>query len=230
MASRSLVLATIAALTVLAAVASIAFAHSRPIRFDPAPGAVLGAAPSQVDGWFTGDIRRDPNWSFIRVEDSGGAVVSTGEPVLSDDRRQITTALQSGLAPGIYKVTWRTWDDLDGAILGDCYYFYVGQAAAEAAYEAKTRLDVGRDCDRIDVEAEEGTPVPGATAIATEEHGTPAPAATPAPSASPAPTSTAEPPPSTDSGEDGGLSAWLLAVGIVAGLGVGAVGGRLIGR
>ena len=42
------------------------------VRFEPAPGAVLQAAPASVTGYFTSDIRRDPNWSFIQVTDAQG--------------------------------------------------------------------------------------------------------------------------------------------------------------
>ena len=63
----------------------LASAHSRPVRFDPAPGAVLQASPAQVTGWFTSDIRRDPNWSFIQVKDAQGTRVDTGDSALSTD-------------------------------------------------------------------------------------------------------------------------------------------------
>ena len=108
-------------------------AHSRPIRFDPAPGAVLTAAPAQVTGWFTSDLRRDPNWNFLRVLGPGGQRVDTGEPILSADRLSMTVNLQPGLGPGRYLVTWRTWDDADGEIFGDCFTFFVGQEAADTA-------------------------------------------------------------------------------------------------
>src|ERR687898_930942 len=58
-------------------------AHSRPLRFDPAPGAVLQAAPASVTGYFTSDIPRDPNWSFIQVTDAQAQRVDTGETALN---------------------------------------------------------------------------------------------------------------------------------------------------
>src|SRR5262245_16032407 len=106
----------VAALLVLVAggvAATQVFAHSRPLRFEPSPGQVLQAAPAQVTGWFTGDIRRDPNWSFIQVTDAQGQRVDTGETALSADRLQMTATLRPNLPPGAYLVTWRTWDDAD---------------------------------------------------------------------------------------------------------------------
>jgi methionine-rich copper-binding protein CopC len=219
---RTLLLAGGVAVVAAIVTATVALAHSRPVRFDPAPGSVLTEAPTQVKGWFTNDIRRDPNWSFIRVTDANGNVVSMGEPILSDDRRQMTVALQAGMGPGIYSVTWRTWDDLDGAIFGQCYNFFVGQAAADAAYTNKTRIDVGGKCDSIDVEAENGTPVPGVTPTEAPAETAEASATTPA-IVTPTPV-TEEP----ASGDNGGVSAWVLIVGIAGGLGVGVVGGRFL--
>ncbi len=63
-------LAILAALAVFGSVilAGSVAAHSRPVRFDPAPGAVLDAAPAAITGWFTSDIRRAEE-SFIEVLD-----------------------------------------------------------------------------------------------------------------------------------------------------------------
>ncbi|HEY7270696.1 MAG TPA: copper resistance CopC family protein, partial [Dehalococcoidia bacterium] len=157
------------ALVALQLTFGIVEAHSRPVRFDPAPGAVLQSAPAQVSGWFTSDIKRDPNWSFIHVTDQQGNRVDAGDAQLSTDRRQMTVALKPGLAPGRYLVTWRTYDDSDGAIFGDCYTLFVGQAAADAAVSSQYRLDAGTDCQRIDVESNAGTPTASqVSALATQ--------------------------------------------------------------
>jgi methionine-rich copper-binding protein CopC len=193
------------------------FAHSRPVRLDPAPGTVLQSGPAQVQGWFTAAIRRDPNWSFIHVTDAQGNRVDTGDATLSTDRLQMSVALKSGLSPGRYLVNWRTFDDGDGAIFGDCYAFFIGQAAADASVTAKTRLDGGSACQRIDVSAREGTPVPGQT---------PAAAAT---SAAAEDGGHEEGATSTDDG-GGDIPVWGLVVGIAGGLVVGLVGGRVVGR
>ncbi len=206
--------------TALAAVLALltipaALAHSRPVRFDPAPGAVLASAPEKVTGWFTAEVRRDPNWSFLHVTDRQGNRVDNGEATLSADRLQMSVSLKSGLGPGGYVVTWRTWDDGDGAIFGDCYAFFVGQPAADAAAAAKTRLDAGRDCQRIDVSAREATPVAGGTpqagAVASPDNEEESPVE------------------STSLPREGDKTDWwLLVPGLGAGLVVGLVGGWAI--
>ncbi len=128
----------------------------------------------------------------------------------------MSVPLKSGLGPGMYVVNWRTWDDGDGEIFGDCYTFFVGQAAADTAYAAKTRLDGGGTCARIEVSAKTGTPVPGATPAAAaasasdDDEGT---------SAS-----------SKSSGGRGGIPIWGLALGVVAGVVVGGAGVKFIGQ
>ena len=194
--------------------AGLASAHSRPIRFDPAPGTVLTAAPAKIDGWFTSDIRRDPNWSFIHVADAQGNRVDTGDSALSTDRRQMTATLKSGLNAGAYTVTWRTYDDGDSAIFGDCFIFFVGQAAADAAVAAKARLDGGGACQRIDISAKNGTPVPGTTPVAASsvDDDTPSAAA------------------HSDSGSSTtGKLILGLVIGALGGVALGGISGRIIG-
>jgi len=184
--------------------------HPPPVLFDPPEGAVLAPAPAQVTGWFTSEIRRDPTWSFLRVTDAGGTTVSTGDPVLSSDRLQMKAGLKAGLGPGAFTVTWRTWDDNDRAIFGDCYTFFVGQPAADAFVAAKTRLDAGSKCQRIDFEAKDATPAPGQT-----------------------PTGSASAAESDDSGagaggSSSGVATWVLAAGVFGGLIIGLAGGRFL--
>jgi len=211
---RKLTLGGVAAVAAAAAVflSQVAFAHSRPVRFDPAPGAVLGAAPAKVDGWFTAELRRDPNWTFIHVADAQGNRVDAGEAVLGADRRQITATLRSGLGPGRYIVSWRTWDDEDGEIFGACHTFFVGQEAAEAAVADGHSLDAGEDCENLEVDAQEGTPTVAqvATATAPEVEGG----------------NEGDTGGGGDSGSD--VPLWALVAGIVAGVAAGGIGGRLV--
>jgi methionine-rich copper-binding protein CopC len=203
------VAAGLSALTV-----QIVMAHNHPVLFDPAPAAVLEEAPTEVTAWFVGPVRRDPNWTYIRVFDANGNRVDAGETTLSEDRHQMSVGLESGLPPGSYMVTWRNWDDEDGFILGDCYRFYVGQEAADAAIAEGRRLFGGQGCEAIGVSAREGTPTP--------EELTP----TPEPD-SDAP-GNGEGASASDDGDDG-VPVWTLAVGIIGGLVVGGVGMKLVG-
>jgi hypothetical protein len=162
-----------------------------------------------VTGWFTGALRRDPNWSFLRVTNADGARVDVGEPILSQDRLQMTVNLQPNLPPGRYTVAWHAWDDADGHILGDCFVFFVGQAAADQAVADRVRLDGGRDCVRTDIAARDGTPVPGVTPTAVGSHD------------------------AADDHEDAaseGVAVWVLMLGVAGGLFIGLIGGRLLPR
>ena len=167
---RRKLLILIAASAAISAIvfAGIASAHSRPVRFEPSPGQVLQAAPSQVSGWFTGELRRDPNWTFLHVTDAQGNRVDAGEAQFSSDRLQMTVPLKPALGPGRYLVTWRSFDDGDGAIFGDCFVFYVGQAAADQGLKDSQRLDGGgsRECARVDFEAATARPGPTHTLVA----------------------------------------------------------------
>jgi methionine-rich copper-binding protein CopC len=195
---------------------SIADAHNRPVLFNPAPAAVLDAAPAEITGWFAGPLRANPNWTYLHVFDANGNRVDTGDLTFSDDRRQMSVGLNSDLGPGGYMVTWRSWDDEDGFILGDCYRFYVGQEAADAAIADGTRLFGGQDCEAIEVSAKQGTPTP--------EQLTPTPEPeTEAPSGGTGASG------SSDDGDSSGVPVWGLALGIIGGLFVGGVGMKVMG-
>ena len=201
--------------------ATLASAHSHPVRLDPAAGAVLSDAPPRVTGWFTQPLRRDANWTFIQVTDAQGARVDAGDVSLSADRKQISVALIPGLPDGRYLVSWRVWDDSDDTISGDCYYFFVGQAAADAAVAANIRLDGGAACPRIDISAQDGTPAAGGTPRATaapaggEGHTDGAGEEVPAAGTS------------ADASDD--IPLWGLVVGVIGGVIAGGIGGRLLG-
>ena len=98
----------------------------------------------------------------------------------------------------------------DGEIFGDCYVFYIGQQAADQAVTDKFRLDAGSSCQRIEVSAKTGTPVPGATpAAAGEDHD-------------------ADEGGSGSGDDSGGIPIWGLIAGIGVGMAVGLVGGRVL--
>lgn len=131
--------------TALIASTALVNAHANPVRFDPAPGAVLDQAPAFVTGWFTADIRRADD-SFIRVLDPEGGEVQTGDVELSSDRRQMSVELPPELADGRYLVYWSTVDDTDDHPVSSCYVFFIGQAAADEALTNGQRMDGGADC------------------------------------------------------------------------------------
>ena len=131
---------------------SLASGHAAPERFDPAPGTVLSAAPQEAQGWFTQDVRRQEGASFIRVFDASGTQVDEGQPVVDDaDRRHMSVNLNSGLEAGRYMVAWQTLSDEDGELDGGCYWFFVGQEAADKAHEEKLRINAPDGCP-VDLE------------------------------------------------------------------------------
>ncbi len=105
-----------AGLLTLAAVAT-AQGHASPERFDPGPGAVLDAAPARVHGWFTQDIRRQEDESFLRVyrveaDGSLGQRLDTDATIIDDDdRRHMFVDLTPDMGPGEYAVAWQTLSD-----------------------------------------------------------------------------------------------------------------------
>jgi methionine-rich copper-binding protein CopC len=144
----TVLLGIVASLAVVAAVSG----HAAPERFDPAPGAVLSEAPAQIEGWFTQEIRRQEGASFIQVFNVAGDQVDSGEPVVDDeDRRHMYVGLQPGLGEGRYMVAWQGLSDEDDEFDGGCHWFFVGQAAADAAHEEKLRINAPEGC-QIDLE------------------------------------------------------------------------------
>ncbi len=147
-----------AGLLALAAITTV-LGHASPERFDPGPGAVLDAAPARVDGWFTQDIRRQEDESFLRVyrleaDGSLGQRVDTDTTTIDDeDRRHMFVDLTPDTGPGEYAVAWQTLSDEDDELDGDCYRFFIGQEAADAAHEARSRIDVAGVCPTTAVSA-----------------------------------------------------------------------------
>ena len=116
--------AAIAAAAWTLALAAPASAHALLRASDPAAGAVLSAAPSQVVITFT--EAPDPQLSSIQLLDSTGAVVSKqrAEPVPGDPR-QLRLPLPN-LPDGPYTVAWRTVSKVDGHVTAGSYAFGIG--------------------------------------------------------------------------------------------------------
>jgi hypothetical protein len=116
-AKARLGLALAAVLAVLAALplAGRALAHAAYARSAPGAGAVVAAAPAQVDIWFTQDLFRRQGENSITVTGPAGASAHAGDAAIDDDdRRHMTVALQGDLPPGEYLVAWRSLSAEDG--------------------------------------------------------------------------------------------------------------------
>jgi copper transport protein len=106
--------------------AAPAAAHAELRSSDPADGAVLRTAPSQVRLTFTEPP--DPTLSFVHVLDALGKGVEVGSPrPVPGDRFSIRTSLGS-LPKGVYTVTWRTVSEADGHVTAGSFSFGVGES------------------------------------------------------------------------------------------------------
>ena len=129
----TMLLGIVASLAVVVGVSG----HAAPERFDPSPGAVLNEGPALIEGWFTQEIRRQEGASFIQVFDAtGDQVDNSGSVVDDEDRRHMYVGLQPGLGDGRYMVVWQGLSDEDDEFDGGCYWFFVGEAAAETSSNA----------------------------------------------------------------------------------------------
>ena len=101
---RSPLMAILGAIA-MGAIPALASAHAFPESSDPAPGANLQTAPSQVTITFDDEI--DPDGSSFKVTDSADAVVGTGESDLTVADRNVLRGDVTISEPGLYTVAWR---------------------------------------------------------------------------------------------------------------------------
>src|SRR5512141_3259689 len=92
----------IGALLLVAAGATGASAHADLASSDPAEGAVLATAPSQVVLTFT--EAADPTLSSVQVQGPGGTPVATG-PVAAQGLETLSVSMPDGLPDGTYAVS-----------------------------------------------------------------------------------------------------------------------------
>ena len=78
-----------------------AFAHAHLEKSDPADGAKLTTAPTKVQAWFSEKVAAE--WSKIRVMDSDGKQVDTGNVSNDGDPRHLSVEVPA-LPAGEYTV------------------------------------------------------------------------------------------------------------------------------
>lgn len=117
------------AATWAAALATPASAHAALKETDPANGALLEAAPSEIRFAFTEPP--DLSLTTIGVVDRSGAPIPTGpvQPVPSAER-EIRVGLDD-VPDGVYTVTWRTVSNVDGHVTSGAFTFGVGVTPGE---------------------------------------------------------------------------------------------------
>ena len=116
-------------------------AHARLTASDPAKGATLGSAPSQVTLTFT--ETPDVRLTSIKVLDSSGTNHATG-PVAAVPGDELSVSVPLDALPdGGYTVSWRAVSAVDGHISAGSFVFGVGEpppSAGPAEPEQPTNL------------------------------------------------------------------------------------------
>lgn len=105
MTSHLISLATRGAAAALAfTLSTVAFAHAKPEKTEPAANAVVATAPKAVSIDFTETL--EPAFSSIVVVDAGGKPAASGKAVIETaDRKHMSVALNP-LEAGTYTVKW----------------------------------------------------------------------------------------------------------------------------
>ena len=80
------------------------FAHAFPDHAQPAIGATVTPAPTELRIWFTQKL--EPAFSKIEVRDASGAEVDNGAAAVDADDASLLRVALKPLKAGTYKVSW----------------------------------------------------------------------------------------------------------------------------
>jgi methionine-rich copper-binding protein CopC len=118
-------------------------AHAEYERSEPAPDAVIAAAPTEVHIWFSQELFRRAGENTLEVTGPDGSRVDTGDAQLDDDdRKHLFVPLAENLPEGLYTVRWRNLSAEDGDTDEGEFTFTVGSGASPAAEEVVTGTSV----------------------------------------------------------------------------------------
>ncbi|MER1996742.1 MAG: copper resistance CopC family protein [Arthrobacter sp.] len=126
--------ASLLAAALLAAFAAVLFlaapahAHDELVSSNPADGAVLDAAPSEIELVFSSELMDLGNQ--VIVEDAAGTNLAESEPVLT---RETLVQAVPALEAGDYKVNWRAVSSDGHPITGTFSFTVNGSAGSETA-------------------------------------------------------------------------------------------------
>lgn len=123
--SRAL-LALLVALALGILWAPTASAHASLEQTDPADGAVLPKAPTEVHLTFTEDVR--VTLSSVRILNGQGTRVDRGNARVDADQTRVTVGVKDNLARGTYVVAWSVVS-ADGHPVHGGFLFSVGEAS-----------------------------------------------------------------------------------------------------
>jgi copper transport protein len=129
-----------------------AWAHANLDRADPAPGAQLDQAPSQVRLTFSEAV--DNSFSRIQLLNTKGDAVDRGDShVAPGDPQSMMVSVPDQLPDGVYTVAWRTLSAVDGHTVNGAFPLIVGPmpaeglpvtasaASSQATFDASTAVD-----------------------------------------------------------------------------------------
>lgn len=138
-----LAFALVGALAASLLFATTVFAHAEPATAKPGDGAVLLQPPAEIVIEMSQDMFSKDGANDIDVLDSTGKEVTTvAAAVDRNDRKRLSVAMPSTLAPGEYTVNWKTLsaDDGDDA-----------EGSIAFTYDPKGTADPGKETLREDL-------------------------------------------------------------------------------
>lgn len=138
-----LAFALVGALAASLLFATTVFAHAEPATAKPGDGAVVLQPPAEIVIEMSQDMFSKDGANDIDVLDSTGKEVTTvAAAVDRNDRKRLSVAMPSTLAPGEYTVNWKTLsaDDGDDA-----------EGSIAFTYDPKGTADPGKETLREDL-------------------------------------------------------------------------------
>ena len=114
------------ALAIVAGLPIAASAHANLLSSDPANGATMPDAPTEIRMTFS--ERPDAGLSAVELLDSGGATIPTGTPA-PEGAATLVVGITNPLPDGVYTVSWRVVSVDDGHVTAGAFAFGVGTSA-----------------------------------------------------------------------------------------------------
>jgi copper resistance protein C len=121
---KRLTMAVLAAVAMLLVSVGIASAHAHYVSSDPANGAHLATAPSQVSITYDDDL--DPNATTISVLGPNGQNLAAGKTTVSTQATKVATVPIKAGGNGTYTVKWHAVADDDKGVTEGSFTFTVG--------------------------------------------------------------------------------------------------------
>ena len=175
---RRMLIGLVVALLLSMSLVGLASAHAELDSSDPAAGANLTAAPTKVTLVFSEEISANETESFFTVKDEQGATVGTGKLDNADVNHETMSAtLNSGLADGVYTVSWQATTPDDAGKTEGSFAFGVNKDPSAQPAAAQPTAAPAAEQPTAAPAAEQPTTAPAADAAQPTAAPTAAPAA-----------------------------------------------------